>query len=703
MSNTLKTMAEMQYFDFSFEPGKEISNRISKNSGKPLISVITTFGKNLGEKYLYQMYISLKNQTFPYWEWIIVSNRVESKINEIAKKDKRIKYFVNGSKPKKDKAKILAVKNAQSDLIFYFEENDLLDKTLLECGYFAMFFSKEASMVYSNMVEFGRKELLVDRNIEVSDDIIKKMIIPNVFIRKNILLDIDKNCKRDIIVEDNMFIKKDSSLKMNYYGYWHRNLKTDVNLNDRSDIMTLLSKYKQNTARKELLNINFDNNGEVDFQNIPINIDIGKKPIVPTDDKKRILLILPWMIIGGADIFCFNLIKGLKNKGYEISIITTQKSNYVLRQKVEQYVDEYFDVTSFLKRKDWASFIAYIIKSRRIKLVFISNSFYGYYALPWLKCKFKNIPFVDYIHAENMTLRNGGFPKDSNAVSNYIDETYTCTKHLKELMLKDMNRNINNIKPIYIGADVNYFDPKIKLVKSDELRKKYLNNKIILIIGRIVNYKRPIFAINVIKKISKVKKNVRLIIVGDGIALPSVKKYVKDNNLQDLVDFYGYQEDVRPFYNVSNATIICSLREGLALVTYESLSMGVPIVSADVGGQKELIGKDCGFLIKPFQKPQDQFDLNYSDEEILKYADALIDIIDREEKTNIKELCRNKVVNKFSINKMIDTLDKQFTSLIKNGSKVNGDLLKNTELAERFLLVNSILESKEEGNKNGIN
>ena len=45
---------------------------------------------------------------------------------------------------------------------------------------------------------------------------------------------------------------------------------------------------------------------------------------------------------------------------------------------------------------------------------------------------------------------------------------------------------------------------------------------------------------------------------------------------------------------------------------------------------------------------------------------------------------------------MIDTLDKRFTNLIKNGSKVKGVLLENTELAERFLLVNSILESKDE-------
>lgn len=705
MSNALKTMAEMQYFDFSLEPGKEISNRISKNSGKPLISVITTFGKNLGEKYLYQMYISLKNQTFPYWEWIIVSNRVESKINEIAKKDKRIKYFVNGSKPKKDKAKILAVKNAQSDLIFYFEENDLLDKTLLECGYFAMYFSPNATMAYSNMVEFEKKEILVDRNLDVSDFRRKKIILPSVFIRKNELLNIekDKNVNnkyiKEVLLDNNTILTNDNSLKMNFYGYWHRNLKCDVRLNLENETITSLTNGELNTISNMAPVLSCDNSCEMDYKDIPKNINIGKNSIVSKDDTKRILLILPWTALGGAEIFDINLIKGLKKKGYEISVITTQKCGYVFRQEVEKYVDEYFDVTSFLNRKDWASFIAYIIKSRRIKLVFISNSFYGYYALPWLKCQFKKIPFVDYIHSENWNLRNGGKPKDSSVVADYLDETYTCTKYLKDLMYTKMNRSVKNAKTVYIGTDIEFFDPNINLEKEQELKEMYKGKKVILLVCRIVHAKRPIFAIDVIKKISEIRDDVKLAIIGEGIALEDVKEYIKENDMQNIVDCFGYQQDVRPFYKVADATIICSLQEGLALVAYESLAMGVPVVSADIGGQKELVGPDCGALIESYQKLEDQLNFNYSDEEIQKYVDAILDVLDKEEKTNIREVCRNKVINKFSINKMIDTLDKRFTNLIKNGSKVKGTLLKNTELAERFLLVNSILESREERNK----
>ena len=195
------------------------------------------------------------------------------------------------------------------------------------------------------------------------------------------------------------------------------------------------------------------------------------------------------------------------------------------------------------------------------------------------------------------------------------------------------------------------------------------------------------------------RDDVRLVIVGDGIAMQDAKRYIAENDLQNLVECFGYKSDVRPFYKIASATIICSLQEGLSLVAYESLAMGVPVVSADIGGQRELIGYDCGALIPVYQRLDEQLDFNYSEEEIQKYVDALLEILDREENSNIKEVCRNKVIEDFSIDKMIYTLDKEFTKFIKSGSKVNKELLKNVELAERYLLVHSILESKEEKRK----
>ncbi len=704
MAKKPSAINEMQYFDFYCEPGLQNSNRISISSGLPLVSVITICNINFNREHIMQMLTSLKNQTFPYWEWIIVVNIKDSFFTELGKMDKRVKILVNDYNSI-SYAKIFAAKNCTTNLIFNFEEGNLLDKTMIECGFFTLMFNNEAAFAYSNTVEFGAKGLLVNNSLKISEEKKKNIISSGAFIRKDEFLKIEnyENLKDDMPIDWFTYLsllsKGHIPLKMGFYGFWHRNTIESLKKKENKKVISSILNEKINTIDNKTEVIQFDDSYEVDYKNVPQKIDLKRKPITPEDNKKRVLFILPWSVVGGADIFNFNLIKGLKQKGYEISVITTQKCDYALRQGIEQYVEEYFDLTSFLKRKDWASFIAYIIKSRRINLVFLSNSYYGYYALPWLKCQFKDIPFVDYIHAENWTLRNGGFPKDSNAVADYLDATYTCTAHLRDVMYKEMKRNIKNVKPVYIGTNPMFFDPNIELEKENELVNLYKDKKVILFPSRIVHYKRPLFAINVIKKISEVRDDVRLAIVGDGAALEEVKKYIFDNNLQDIVTCFGMQQDVRPFYKIASATIICSLREGLTLTTYESLSMGVPIVSANIGGQSELIGNDCGELIAPYQTADEQFDFNYSDEEIQKYAEALLRVLDKSDKVNMKEICREKILKKFTIDKMVETLDKEFTKNIKTGSKVDKTLLNNLGLAERYLLVHSVLESKDERKK----
>ena len=697
------TINEMKYFDFSFEPGKEVSKRLSINSQEPLVSIISVYNET-DNMYVPQLTQSLKNQTFPYFEWIIVANNDDFDENKSLLKDKRIKVLKMDYKTVSE-AKIYAATMASTDLLLMLDFKNLIDKTMLECGYFTMKFNSDVVFAFSRVVEFGDNMQLHNTKFSISEEK-KKNIIPScVFVRKDKFL-----CEYGTLLNDNYedwylwlkFLSKNyKPLKMGFYGCWHRNLKKTPKkpriISDEEASMKILEISKLIDTKQEI--IQFDDSYEVDYKNVPEKIDLKRKSIVLDDDTKRVLFILPWSVVGGADIFNLNLIKGLRQKGYEISVITTQKCDYALRQGIEQYVDEYFDLTSFLKRKDWASFIAYIIKSRRINLVFLSNSYYGYYAIPYLKCQFKNIPFVDYIHAENWTLRNGGFPKDSNAVADYLDATYTCTAHLRDVMYNTMKRDIKNIKPIYIGTDANYYNPDIHLEYEDELKEKYKDKKVILFPCRIVHYKRPLLAIKIVERISKIRDDVCLVIVGEGDALESVKKYIDDNNLQEYVTCYGMQQDVRPFYKIADLTLICSLREGLTLTTYESLAMGVPVVSSDVGGQSELISKDCGILVNPCQTIDDQFNFNYSDEEITEYTMAVLEILDDYNKENIKDICRSKILKKFTIDKMVSNLDKEFTKLINSGSKINKELCKKVGIAERYLLVHSVLESKDERKK----
>lgn len=696
MSNTDK---ELQYFDFSLEPGRSENGMKSQYVGQVCVSVITYYE---GKGYINQTYRSLANQTFPHWEWIIVTKNIDEDLKKLSKLDKRIK-IITIDEERIAKAQYIAAEQAKSELILLLSEEDLIDKTMLECGYFTMLTNPEGVWTYSRMVNFGNSNNLYNKKLAIYEMANKNIISKCAFIRKDKFLELREYMALPQEVHEDWYMwlyflsKKYVPIKMDFYGYWHRKTsKEKALLIEESSEKSKIAKEYIDKLRDEIKidtnTIEFDKVYQIDYKDIPQKIEISKKDIFQENEKKRILFIVPWFVVGGADIFTLNLIKGLRNNGYEISVVTTKKCDYILRQKVEQFVDEYFDLTTFLKEKDWASFIYHIIKSRKIQCVFITNTFFGYYVLPWLKYYFKEIPFVDYIHAENWTLRNGGFPKDSNSVAGYLDTTFTCTKHLKEMMYTIMNRNVKNIKPVYIGTDVDFYNRDIEFDGEKELKEKYKNKKVILLVGRMVHYKRPLFALKVLQELLKQRDDIRLAIVGDGIALDDVRESVKANNLEEYVDIYGMQEDVRRFYKVADVTLVCSLREGLTLTTYESLSMGVPVVSSDIGGQKELIQEDCGYLIRPYQLPEEQFDFNYSEEEIDEFSQAILKILNNDKEEYIQK-CREKIVNNFSIDKMIIDIDKSITKLIKNGSSVDKNYCNNIEFAERYLLVNSMLEN----------
>ena len=686
-------------FNFSYEPGREQTKRVSKYIDIKYITIITYLKTG---NYINQLYQSIKNQTFPHFEWFVITNEKNDKLKEITKLDKRVK-LVDSENKRYTECIYKCAELSNTELLLILEEEDLIDKTFIECAYFTMKTNPEATWAYSSMVNFGLENKLFNRKLTVekmlTNNIISKcsIIRKKNFLEKKDYKDLPEEVHEDWYLWLYFFSQKYVPIKMDFYGYWHRKCKKEKSSTTDSDIsQAKVSKEYINKIKSEInLNsttIQFDKKYEVTFSDVPQKISLSTKDVfIDNNNKKSILLVMPWAIVGGADIFNLNLVKGLRKKGYNITIVSIKKSEYILRQEFEKYSDEFFDLTTFLKEKEWAGFMYYLMKTRKINSVIITNSFYGYYVLPWLKYHFKEVPFIDYIHAENWTLRHGGFPKDSNAVANYLDATYTCTRHLRDIMYNVMNRNVKNVKPVYIGTDTDWYNYNIEFDEDKILKEKYKGKKVILFISRMVHYKRPLFAIKLLQELLKTDNRYVLIMLGDGSAMTDVKKYIADNNLEDYVHIYGTINETRPFYKIANITLICSLREGLTLTTFESLSMGVPVVSGDIGGQKELITSEYGMLIKPYQKPEEEFNFEYSKDELTEYKEAVMKMISR--KKYLKQKCRDRIVKNFSLRNMINKMDLNIKKHIASGSKVNNKLIDNLVFAERYLIINNMAEN----------
>ena len=695
----------MKEFNFKLEPGRKLYNNREYVETFPLISVIVPFYNS--EKFIEQTIKSILNQTFPSYEILIIddgsTNKMAlEKLEQIKELDKRIKVFHKQNEGLATTRDYGASKsNEHAKYLMFIDDDDLIEPTFLECGFWTLETNKDAAWAYSDSLGFGSIEYTWNKYF--SSEKMKKEndLISAALVRKtDFFLVNGYNLKEKAVNEDwNFWLKLLSKEKfpvhISFYGEWYRRKENGELQRSRENKERSLE-IINNTAKGVTKEIKakqypcYNYNYELIEDNLK-NIEIPKR--INKKDTINILFIIPWMVTGGADLFNLSLVKGLNKERYEITIISTEPNENVLRQEFENNENvRVYDLTSFLDKRYWVAFVNYIIQKENINLIFNSNSKTGYSMLPYIKSMYPEIPILDYVHMEEWYNRNGGYSRYSSMYNSIIDKTMVCNENSKKILEEHFKRNSDEVQTVYIGVDEEKFNPD--RYNKEELEKKYLgdttNKKIISFICRISEQKRPLLFLEIIKKLKEKRKDFKVLVVGDGNLLGKMKEKAKKMNLLEDIIFFGEIKNTGEIYKISNVTVNCSLKEGLALTSYESLSMNVPIVSSDVGGQKELISKDVGEIVKLMQNEEDVYLEKYSPEEINSYVKAINKVLDNLE--TYKSNCRKRICENFTISKMIEKMDSIFEETHKNPSKKkieNGyGLSKNKDITKELITAN---------------
>ena len=688
-------------FNFSIEPGlKKYNNRDYKEK-EPIISVIIPFFNS--EKYIEQTVTSVLNQTFPYYEILIIDDGSKDeksleKLEKIEKLDKRIKVFHKENEGLAATRDFGASKSSSCcKYLMFLDDDDLIEPTFLECGYWTLETNKEASWVYSDSVGFGTQEYVWNKYFD--SDKMKKVneLVSSTLVRKSDFELVNGYELREKAVNEDwnfwlkLLAKEKYPVHMSFYGQWYRRKETGELQKSRTNKERALEIINE-TASK--INKKVE---AIQYPRYKYNYDLILEEvegiIIPEKENNKInlLFIMPWMITGGADLFNLNLVKGLDKDKFTVTIITTEPNKNVLRQEFEKYATVY-DLTSFLDQKYWLAFINYIIKKENINLILNSNSKFGYAILPYIKSTYVEIPIIDYVHMEEWYNRNGGYSRYSAMYKSVIDKTLVCNENSRKILINYFGKSEDEVETVYIGVDENKFNPE--KYNKQKILQKYLRKdekkKILSYICRISEQKRPMLLLQIIAKLKQKRQDFKVLVVGDGNLLGKMKERAKELNIYDDIVFTGALSNTSEIYAISDLTINCSLKEGLALTSYESLSMGVPVVSSDVGGQKELITSEVGKTIEVIQNEEDIYLEKYDEKEINNFVLAIDEILNNLEK--YKANCRKRIIENFTINKMIEKMTAIFEEIKKHPNEVkveNGKgLSKNKELTKEIVTIN---------------
>lgn len=663
-------------FDFSKEPGKLRNDKGRTCEVKPLVSIITPYYN--GSKYFKQTFNCVYNQTFPWYEWIIVDDgSKEDELNFLKQtvgNDPRIKIYSkqNGGPAN---TRNYAIDRTNTDIIVSLDADDLIEPTYLETTYWALYFNPRAGWAYTDSLGFGM--LTYEWKVPFSDEKLKKenFLIEVGTIRKKALFeagkydDREKHSHEDWRVWLQIMSKKYYPIHLGFYGAWYRRIDNgaySITLNDEEHNKRAFEKVRE-VADKitwKVDAIEYPRREGFNHYLAPKVSDF-QQYMYDKHDKIRILMLLPWMQMGGADLFNLDFVKKIDKQKFDIGIMTTVKGENGWRQRFEEYTDEIYELPTFLDVDNYAEFISYYIKSRQIDVVFITNSYYGYSMAPWLRANFPELVIIDYIHMEEWYWRNGGYARISGTLGEIIEKTYVCNKRTENVMINEFSRNPESVNTVYIGVEHKKYDANLVLYGQAKERLGIATDRpCVLFPCRICQQKRPYLMLQIAKKIKDIDGNIAFMVVGDGELLDDVKQKALENDLHNVVYFAGKQEDMLPFYRDSDITLICSIKEGLALTAYESLSMGTPVISSDVGGQGELIDESVGAILPLMQMETDIADYDYSEEEIDQYVYKIIEILkDKAKYAMISKNCRERIESKFSTDIMIETLQNEITTL----------------------------------------
>lgn len=235
-------------------------------------------------------------------------------------------------------------------------------------------------------------------------------------------------------------------------------------------------------------------------------------------------------------------------------------------------------------------------------------------------------------------------------------EYYTQANHIlvhtysqKQEMLKMEMFKDADIRIFPLGVDCRYFSPEPTTSDSSMIK--------LLFIGRIVEWKRPHLALEVVRELKKSGKQVILRLVGPTSSesyLQSLHKLVKEYSLNEEVKFEGYKnhDEVRDIIRNSDLLLLPSENETFGMVIVECMACGVPVAGVRGGhGPNEVIKNTVNGVLT---------DASQYVQEVVSFLN-----MDNQKRRTIKANARNTTLERFNIEDTYQILRKSVEDCLK--------------------------------------
>jgi len=310
-------------------------------------------------------------------------------------------------------------------------------------------------------------------------------------------------------------------------------------------------------------------------------------------DKIKLVHIISNLSLGGAQVLLFDILHYLSKKNdLEIYVITIDSGEYI--EKFKKAGIKVFDLMEkglvnpkiYFKMKKLLKYLNPDIVHTHLN----KADFYGRIA-----AKKTGVKLI-YSTCHNYSTHHKGADVNKISIFDYIDNfvvkysgsyLIAISEIVKKYLINRDKRFDSITDVIYNGVNISKKNYQLEENEIDLLRIKYNVSKddfLICLSGRFDKQKGHLFLLDALSEKIKERKNIKIIMPGDGILKKEVENYVSKNDLNEFVILPGFHKDIEKIIEISDLTIVPSLWEGFGLVVIESMVKKKVVLASDTGG-----------------------------------------------------------------------------------------------------------------------
>jgi glycosyltransferase involved in cell wall biosynthesis len=235
-----------------------------------------------------------------------------------------------------------------------------------------------------------------------------------------------------------------------------------------------------------------------------------------------------------------------------------------------------------------------IVGMMAAKLAGVPHRLHTVAGLPLLEATGLKRKILDFVEKLTYSCATKVYPNSKALLQIIQNNSYCKISKLKVIA----NGSSNGINTSLFNSEIISENQKFELKNHLKINE---NDFVFIFVGRIVTDKGINELVQAFSKLNQEINAIKLLLVGPfeedlNPLKPETLEIIKAHS---SIISVGYQNDVRPYFSISNALVFPSYREGFPNVVMQAGAMNLPSIVSDINGCNEIIENNKNGIIIP--------------------------------------------------------------------------------------------------------